>query len=74
MYDCIHNALYNNKITVKSKKKLKKLLLPKKRLLESIARGKGKTNFKRKKLLQIGGGLFGPILEAVSPLMHISKE
>jgi hypothetical protein len=80
LFSCVENALYNPDIPEKEREIIKKTLLPKKKLLQFIAHGKGTNAQKKKKLAQLGKGdinsvinAINPILEAVFPLVGIIK-
>ena len=68
LYECIHNALQNNKVSSKSRKILKKKLGAHKDKLRYIINNSGNAAAKKKKVIQMGSGL-GLILSAILPLL-----
>ena len=68
IYECMHNALYNDKITIRCKKKLKTALQDKKHICRSLLNPKLSKKVKQNRLVQTGGSL-SLILSTVLPLL-----
>ena len=67
--DCVKNAIHNQHISTKNKKKLKKRLVKDKQIYYRLIKGRKASKQKQKKLVQVGGSAVGLIISAVLPVL-----
>jgi hypothetical protein len=69
IYETIRNVVFNEDLPKNARTRLKKNLAPLKKDVLTLARGKGSSTLKKKKLVQMGGFPLGTILSIAVPFL-----